>query len=136
MSEQVIYAQQISVPYTYTAGAAQRAFLTGLVEGRIVGIRAADGRVIVPPVAHSSDGTPTGEFVEVADTGTVTGWTVTGTAADRTIFALIQLDGADTSLLHLLEAAPEELSEGMRVRARWAEDREPEITAIDAFVPA
>ena len=35
--------------------------------------------------------------------------------------ALIQLDGADTSMLHVIDAAdPSEVSTGARVRVRWA----------------
>jgi uncharacterized OB-fold protein len=51
---------------------------------------------------------------------------------------LVRLDGAGTSLLHVLEAdGPERVSTGMRVVADFvaAEDRVGRIQDIRAFVP-
>ena len=52
-------------------------------------------------------------------------------------YALIQLDGADTPLLHAVDAGKEgAMKTGMRVRARWAESRAGAITDIVCFEPA
>jgi uncharacterized OB-fold protein len=52
-------------------------------------------------------------------------------------YALIRLDGADTKLLHVVDAGAESaMKTGMRVRARWAEQTAGAITDIQAFVPA
>jgi uncharacterized protein len=52
-------------------------------------------------------------------------------------YALIQLDGAATPLLHVVDAGAESaMRTGMRVRARWAEQPAGAITDIQAFEPA
>lgn len=132
--EEVAYAQSISVPYRYTAGEAQRKFLRGLEEKRIVGARHGD-RVLVPARPFGPDGTRTDGYVEVAEAGVLVNYTTVEGAQGRRTFGLIQLDGADSAMLHLVEAEESHLEIGMRVRARWSEERVPEITAIAAFVP-
>jgi uncharacterized protein len=136
MTEQIVYAQQISVPYRYSAGYAQQAFLRGLQEHRILGSRARDGRVLIPPRTYDEAGAPTEDtFVEVAAAGELRGWTVVERDGERRVFGLIRLDGADTDLLHLVDAPSEALAHGLRVIASWGADAGPEITAIAAFVP-
>ena len=47
-----------------------------------------------------------------------------------------ELDGASTPLVHVVDAGSESaMKTGMRVRARWAENRVGAITDIAAFVP-
>lgn len=138
----------VAFDYTRSTGPVVGRFLTGLREGQVVGARTSDGRVVVPPpefdpVSHEA----VTEFVEVAPTGTVTSWTwvpepVPGQPFDRPFaFALVTLDGADTPFLHALDvASPDQVSTGMRVRVRWAEERVGAITdiacweALDAVV--
>ncbi|ABL82235.1 MULTISPECIES: OB-fold nucleic acid binding domain-containing protein [unclassified Nocardioides] len=138
----------VAFDYTRSTGPVLGRFLTGLRDGRVVGARTSDGRVVVPPpefdpVSHEA----VTEFVEVAPTGTVTSWTwvpepVPGQPFDRPFaFALVTLDGADTPFLHALDlASPDQVSTGMRVRVRWAEERVGAITdiacweALDAVV--
>lgn len=132
--EPVVYHQQINMPYRYTAGRAQAAFLRGLQQQQILGSRSAGG-VLVPARPFAPDGSATGELVEVAQAGEVRGWTVhRHEGTDRT-FGLVRLDGADTDVLHLLDVAADDLRIGLRVRARWAPDPQTEITAIEAFEP-
>jgi hypothetical protein len=51
-------------------------------------------------------------------------------------FALVKLDGADTAMLHYVDAgAPEAMSTGMRVRAAWRSERAGHVTDIVAFLP-
>ena len=51
-------------------------------------------------------------------------------------WALIRLDGADTALLHGVDAGRSDaMITGMRVRARWAEERTGSITDIACFEP-
>jgi uncharacterized protein len=134
----------VAFDYTRSTGPVLGRFLGGLRDGVVVGGRTSDGRVVVPPpefdpVTHA----PTSEFVEVADTGTVTSWTwvpepVKGQPLDRPFaFALVTLDGADAPLLHALDvASPDQVETGMRVRIRWREDRRGDITDIACFEPA
>ncbi len=82
------------------------------------------------------------DLVEVAPTGTVTTW-AWNHAPRRgqplgTPFAwiLVRLDGADTALLHALDApGPDAVHTGMRVRVRWAPERSGAITDIACFEP-
>jgi uncharacterized OB-fold protein len=62
---------------------------------------------------------------------------VEGQPLDRPFaFVLVTLDGADAPLLHALDvSSPEEVSTGMRVRVRWAEERVGAITDIACFEP-
>ena len=49
-------------------------------------------------------------------------------------FALIKLDGADTSMLHMVAQCKEaDLSIGSRVKANWSEIQEQRITDIKFF---
>ena len=131
----------IEYPFNRTTGPVIGAFLTGLREQRVLGIRAADGRIVCPPTEYDpTTGAPLTELVEVGAEGVVTSWTwvsrprpfqpLSGPHA----LALIQLDGADTSMLHVIDApAPDDVSTGARVRIRWAEQPEGLIQDIACF---
>ncbi|MBV9831118.1 MAG: OB-fold domain-containing protein [Marmoricola sp.] len=133
----------VAFDYTRSTGPVIGRFLTGLRDGRVVGARTSDGRVVVPPpefdpVTHE----PVTDFVEVADTGTVASWTwvpepVKAQPLDRPFaFVLVTLDGADTPLFHALDVpSADDVETGMRVRVRWAEDRVGAITDIACFEP-
>ena len=145
MTADVLVADHpIEYTYTRSTGPIIGAFLTGLRDGKIVGIRAADGRVLVPPVEYdpvtSDDLT---ELVDVADTGVVTTWAWNdepraGQPLDRPFaWALVQLDGADTGMLAAVDAADASaVSTGMRVRARWADERVGSIRDLVCFEAA
>ena len=52
------------------------------------------------------------------------------------IFVLVRLDGADTALLHYLEGVdPGSVRIGMRVAARFAQERGARMQDIECFVP-
>jgi uncharacterized OB-fold protein len=87
-------------------------------------------------------GVPLVDFVLVSDHGTVESWTwVAEPAPEHPLakpfaFALISLDGADTSFLHIVEVDAEtQMTTGMRVRADWRPDPTVSILDIRAFVP-
>jgi uncharacterized OB-fold protein len=130
-------------PYHRSVGETLGGFFTGLRDGRIEGITADGGTVIVPPTEYDPfSGRPTGERVTVSDAGTVTTWCWVSEPLphhllDRPFaFALVKLDGADTALLHYVDAKTmEAMSTGMRVRAVWRSERHGHITDIAAFVP-
>jgi hypothetical protein len=51
-------------------------------------------------------------------------------------WALIRLDGADTGMLHAVDAhSVDEMRTGMRVSARWADSTVGDIRDIECFVP-
>src|SRR4051794_2349317 len=133
----------VAFDYTRSTGPVLGRFLAGLRDGRVVGGRTSEGKVVVPPpeydpVTHQQ----LDDFVEVADVGTVTSWTwvpepVKHQPLDRPFaFALVTLDGADAPLLHALDvASPEDVSTGMRVRVRWRAERTGSITDMECFEP-
>jgi uncharacterized OB-fold protein len=131
----------VSYPYSRTVGPHIGRFLTGLRDCRIEGVRASDGRVLVPPPEFDPfTGAPLDAWVGVADEGTVVSWAwvpepLESQPFDRPFaYALIRLDGADSGFLHAVDVtAPAELRTGARVRARWATEREGAVTDIACF---
>ncbi len=130
--------------YTRSLGPAESAFLTGLRDGRILGVRLGDGRVMVPPAEYDPlTARPVDGYVEVGPAGVVTAWTWVAEPRagkhplDRPFaFALIRPDGADTALLHVVDAdGPGVLRVGMRVAPRWRDGRTGHVTDIEAWVP-
>lgn len=131
--------------YTYkrSVGPVLGRFFTGLREGRIEGVKTRAGRVLCPPMEHDPDtGEATSEeWVEVGPGGVVKTWTWIAEPREQHplgkpfAFALIQLDGADTALLHAVDADPESMATGMRVRARFADERCGAIGDISCFEP-
>jgi uncharacterized protein len=134
----------LEYPFRRSLGPVQSAFLTGLREQVVLGIRTGDGRVLCPPVEYDPlTGDELHELVELGTAGTVTTWSWEpaprrGQPLDVAFaWALVRLDGADTGLLHAVDAgAPEAMSSGMRVRIRWARERRGDITDIACFEPS
>lgn len=131
--------------YTYTrsVGATIGRFLTGLRDRRIEGVRTRTGRVLVPPTEYDPlTGEDVGDFVEVGQAGVVTTWAWQGEPRPANplqrpfAWALIRLDGADTALLHAVDAGSiERMKTGLRVRAKWADERVGRIQDLECFVP-
>ncbi|OIJ63463.1 Zn-ribbon domain-containing OB-fold protein [Streptomyces mangrovisoli] len=133
----------VEFPFTRSLGPVQSAFLTGLRERVVLGVRTGDGRVLVPPMEYDPvTAEDLRDLVEVAPTGTVTTWAWNPAPrrgqplATPFAWALVRLDGADTALLHALDApGPDAVRTGMRVRVRWAAERTGAITDIACFEP-
>jgi len=133
----------IEYPFSRTVGPVQGAFLTGLRERTVVGVRRADGSVMCPPVEYDTvTSEPLTELVEVGDAGEVTTWAWMADPLEGQplsapfAWALIKLDGADSAMLHAVDApGPEAMATGMRVRIRWSDEREGAITDIACFEP-
>ncbi|MGW5638968.1 Zn-ribbon domain-containing OB-fold protein [Streptomyces sp. NPDC003832] len=133
----------VEFPFTRSLGPVQSAFLTGLRERVVLGVRTGDGRTLVPPVEYDPvTAEELTELVEVAPTGTVTTWAWNhAPRRDQPLdtpfaWVLVRLDGADTALLHALDApGPDAVRTGMRVRVRWAPERTGAITDIACFEP-
>lgn len=133
----------IEYPFKRTTGPVIGAFLTGLREQVLLGIRASDGRVIVPPAESDPvTGKDLAELVEVGPGGEVTTWAWVHQPhpkhpLDRPFaWALVRLDGADTAMLHVVDGGTvDAMHTGMRVTPRWREDREGAIGDLTCFVP-
>ena len=133
----------LEYPFTRTTGEVIGAFLTGLREGVIYGVKRSDGSVMSPPTDYDpATSEPLTELVEVGPAGTVKSWTWCAEPRPQQpwdhpfAWALIQLDGADTTMLHAVRVASEaDMSSGMRVQASWASEREGHIRDIACFEP-
>ena len=131
----------IEYGFMRTSGPVIGAFLTALRDQRVLGIRGADGRVVCPPVEYDpTTGEPLTEMVEVGTEGTITSWSWVASPregqalATPHALALIQLDGADTAMLHAVDApGPGAVATGGRVRIRWVAEPEGMITDIACF---
>ncbi|MDB4969527.1 MAG: hypothetical protein JWN44_5216 [Myxococcales bacterium] len=131
----------LTYDYRRSCGPVIGRFLAGLRAGRIEGVRTAGGRVIVPPVEYDPDnGEPTGDFVAVSSTGTVVSWAwvveprPNHPLARPFAWALIKLDGADTAMLHAVDAGrPSRIKTGARVKARFAAERSGHIRDLACF---
>ncbi|PJJ00516.1 hypothetical protein BX264_0798 [Streptomyces sp. 2333.5] len=143
MSEVLTAPLVVEFPFTRSLGPVLSAFLTGLRERTVLGVRAGDGRVVVPPTEYDPvTAEELRELVEVGSCGTVTTWAWNPSPrrgqplATPFAWVLVRLDGADTALLHALDApGPDAVRTGMRVRVRWAAERTGAITDIACFEP-
>ena len=137
VGEPLVYEQKIDLPYLYTAGAAQRAFLRGLAEGRMVASVDDEGRRYVPARSHAPDGRPLTRTQEVATNGVLEAATTARHLPGAPAFGLIRIDGSLTPLVHRLAEGAERLGPGARVEAVFAAGQdEPSVNAIAHFRPA
>ena len=132
---------EIEFDYTRSLGPVLSQFLAALAKRRILGARGADGRVHAPPFEYDPvTAEPPGELAEVGPEGTVLSWSwmpepLAGQPlAEPFAWALIRLDGADTAMLHAVDAgSAAAMRTGLRVRPRWAERPAGSIRDIICF---
>lgn len=133
----------LSYTYKRSLGPVLSQFATGLRDRRILGIRRSDGSVLMPPKEYDPDtGEALSELVPVAEAGAVVSWAWVNAPREKQpldrpfAYALILLDGADTPMLHAVDAGSESaMKTGMRVRVRWAAETSGSITDIACFEP-
>jgi len=129
--------------YTRTTGPVIGAFLTGLRDKKIKGIKRSNGQVMCPPLEYDPEtADELTQLVDLADTGVVKSWSWVMEPREKHhlqkpfAWALIQIDGASTSLLHMVDAGSEnKMKTGMKVKAQWAEQTRGFMTDIACFVP-
>ena len=145
-ADPTILTASFTLEYTFkrSLGPVLGAFFEGLREKSILGMRTPKGRVLVPPSEYDPDtGEPLSELVKVGEQGVVTTYTwVPEPRSQQPLktpfaFALIKLDGSDVPFLHVVDTGGvrEKMRIGMRVKARWADERNGAITDIASFVP-
>ncbi|TFD02979.1 MULTISPECIES: Zn-ribbon domain-containing OB-fold protein [unclassified Cryobacterium] len=144
IAEGPVFTEQTwDLEYHHALGETASRFMQGLAEGKILGRRSVDGRVLVP--ARSYDDrthSKTGEWVEVGNTGTIEMSTFVyepfkGLPAPPYAIAYATLDGADTALVGYVRgvdladqaAAIKAIAIGTPIVVRFAE--EPTGTAAD-----
>ena len=129
--------------YKRSVGPVLGRFLGGLSQERVLGQVGRDGRVQVPPTGYDPlTSEALTSWVEVACQGHLVSWSWVAEPLPTHPFqrpfgwALVRLDGADTALLHALDApSPAGLYCGMRMRIRWAEVKTGTIRDIVCFEP-
>ncbi|WP_279247883.1 Zn-ribbon domain-containing OB-fold protein [Candidatus Marimicrobium litorale] len=134
-------AFELGFTYTRSTGPVVGRFLTELKKRKIVGIKASDGRVIVPPMEYDPDtAEELSDFVDVGQEGDIVSfaWVKHPREAhpmDRPFaWAMIKLDGADVPMVHCVAADSEDtVATGSRVRAVWADETKGFITDIRCF---
>jgi uncharacterized OB-fold protein len=138
---------KLALPYTYFAGRVGSKFLTTIRdEKKIMGIKCNKcNKVFVPPrqtcdvcMEDIRD-----NWVDVQNTGKVTNFTVVRYDDKHLpkkapyVLAMIQLDGADTPLVHVVEGIDLDKAKiGMKVQAVFAKETTNTILDIDHFAPA
>jgi len=135
----------VAYDYKRSVGPVLGRFFTELQNGKILGSKTADGRVLVPPVEadpETGNGLGTEALVAVGPGGTVTSWCWvheprTAHPLSRPFaFALIQLDGATSGFLHAVDAGDESaMKTGMRVAPRFRGSPAGGILDIECFAP-
>jgi uncharacterized protein len=145
-SREALHAShRLEYPYSRSVGPVIGAFLTGLRDGTLLGVKGSNDVVIVPPTEYDpATGDDTGEMVEVGPGGVVESWAWVSHPLPKHplsrpfAWALIRLDGADTAMLHVVDSGgPDALATGDRVTVRFrpTAERIGAMADIEAFVP-
>ena len=133
----------IEYPFSRTTGPVIGAFLTGLRERVLVGIRGSDGRVLIPPTEYDPvTGEDLSELVEVGPGGVVETWAWVRQPSPKHplqhpfAWALVRPDGAGVGFLQAVDAGSvDRMATGMRVVPRWADEREGTIHDLECWEP-
>ena len=143
MSQSEVLSQAFELGYTYprSTGPVVGRFLTELRNRKIVGIKASDGRIIVPPMEYDPDtAEELSEFVEVDQEGEIVSWCWVyepreAHPMDKPFaWAMVKLDGADIPMIHCVSAGGEsEMATRARVRVVWADETVGCIADIRCF---
>jgi uncharacterized OB-fold protein len=133
---------RLEYTYTRSTGPVIGRFLGALRDATLEGVKTADGSVLVPPLEYDITGAETGEAVKVGPSGVVTTWAWVNEPrkehplAKPFAWALVKLDGADTAMLHAVDAGDiSAMKTGMRVVPRWRPERTGSIRDLECFVP-
>jgi uncharacterized protein len=136
----------LQYPYRRATGPILGRFFTEIRDHqRFVGVKTSSGEVLCPPVDVDPDSMQdlsVDDLVEVGPAGRVTSWTWLreprpGNPLQRPFaWALIRLDGADSAILHAVDAGSESaMRTGMRVIPHFREQRNGDIRDVACFVP-
>jgi len=144
--EPMVFKSRINVPYAWWTGeTAGTFFLSIRDEKKIMGRRCLKcNKTYVPPrkvcpVCFED----CMEWVEVSPEGALESFTIVRRQLASlprkvpVVFGLVRLDGADTSVLHYVEADNyQNIKIGMRLKAKFCEERKGTIHDIACFIPA
>jgi hypothetical protein len=133
---------QIAVPYTWWVGATGSRFLAAIRDDqKILGNRCETCKTVyVPPRKNCGRCfTDISEWVELKSEGEVVSFTVVRYKFKLHPFdspfayALIKLDGADVNFMHVIKENLDKLKKGVRVKAKFKNDRKGHILDIECF---
>jgi uncharacterized OB-fold protein len=136
---------ELSVSFRYTPGVGNTAFFEALRDrGVFLGSRCDACSVTYVPARIFCERclSELEPSVECGPEGELLSWTVARVDVDDreldhpVTYGLVQLDGADTALLHRLVEFENEPTIGMRLRAVLADDRTGSIFDVEGFAPA
>ncbi len=145
MAEPEIFHRSVEIefPYTSSTGNAVGRFLTAFRDDKqIWGLKCPRCNRVVVPAQDYCDicAQDMSEWVDVGQEGKIVTWTVVH--RDHVLYphkvpfayALIQLDGADTALLHTVLADDyAAIKTGAKVKAVWKDERTGHIRDLDHF---
>ena len=132
---------ELAYNYKRSSGPVMSEFFEALGQQKILGTKSSAGKVFSPAAEFDPEtNEPLKEMVEVGPGGVVESFSWIEHPQHHHLikepfaFALIKLDGADTSMLHMVTQCNEtDLSIGSRVKANWSEIQEQRITDIKFF---
>ena len=147
--EQDVYVKRgmVRAEFNFWVGIVMDKFYDGLQNKQFIGTKCSKcGKVFLPPRNRCGDCfAKAEEFVELSETGVVKNFTVTNyTVTERrirkgkepNIVGLIQIDGADSALAApIVNANPDDLKEGMKVKVVWATKIKGHPNDIAGFEP-
>jgi len=132
---------ELAYTYKRSNGPVMSKFFESLGERKILGTKSSTGKVFAPAAEFDPDTHEAlSEIIEVGPGGVVETFSWIENPQHHHLikqpfaFALIKLDGADTSMLHMITNCDEsDLYIGSRVTAMWSETQEQRITDIQFF---
>lgn len=132
---------ELAYNYKRSSGPVMSKFFEALGQQKILGTKSNAGKVFSPAAEFDPEtNEPLKEMVEVGPGGVVESFSWIEDPKHHHLikepfaFALIKLDGADTSMLHMVTQCNEaDLRIGSRVKANWSEIQEQRITDIKFF---
>ena len=132
---------ELAYNYKRSSGPVMSEFFEALGQQKILGTKSNAGKVFSPAAEFDPEtNEPLKEMVEVGPGGVVESFSWIEDPQHHHLikepfaFALIKLDGADTSMLHMVTQCNEtDLSIGSRVKANRSEIQEQRITDIKFF---
>lgn len=143
--EEIVYHSKIRVPYQWSVGEYGSRFFYELRENKKIWATRCPNckKAFIPPRKTCPDCFVTiGEWLEVGPNGSLVTFTVVRYSAQihpisaPLAIGIIQLDGADTGLVHLIGGLEvEDIRSGMRVKPVFKEDREANLLDISYFEP-
>ena len=132
---------ELAYTYKRSNGPVMSKFFESLGEQKILGTKSSTGKVFAPAAEFDPDTHEAlSEIIEVGPGGVVETFSWIENPQHHHLikqpfaFALIKLDGADTSMLHMITNCDEsDLCIGSRVTAMWSKTQEQRITDIQFF---